>query len=152
MKAPTTGRVSSRSQRRPISVGRGSRRQHKQPAAVNASQHQPAPAGASQRVSQPGKPDRQTDRDRAAREPSQQLGWQRAASQIASQLIRQVGSHVAAAASLQQAVFFGALLCSTSPPAETRLTVYRRSQHSEPSRRRVLRTASHVGTGGKPST
>ena len=48
---------------------------------------------------------------------------------MASQLIGQVGSQVAAAASLQQALFFGALLCSTSPLAETRLTVYRRSQH-----------------------
>ena len=29
-------------------------------------------------------------------------------------------------------LFFAALLCSTSPPAETRLTVYRRSQHRSP--------------------
>ena len=72
----------------------------------------------SQPTSQPGEQDRQTDRNRAASKRSLQLGRQTAGSQIASQLVRQVGSQVAAAASLQQAMFFGALLCSTSPPAE----------------------------------
>ena len=32
-------------------------------------------------------------------------------------------------ASQPTGLFFSALLCSTSPPAETRLTVYRRFQH-----------------------
>merc|ERR1711965_1065579 len=82
--------------------------------------------------------------------PSRLLGRQTAASWISSQLIRQVGSHVAAAATLQQAVFFGALLCSTSPLAETRLTVYRRSQHTplagaraEPAVRRAVSATAH---------
>ena len=119
-------------QRQSTSIGAEasrSQRQQEQPAAAHVSQCQPVPAGGIQPASPPGEPDRQTDRDQVAREPSRQLGRQTAASRIASQLIRQVGSHVAAAAGLQQDVFFGALLCSTSPPAETRLTVYRRSQH-----------------------
>ena len=101
--------------------------------AASCSLRQLSPASASQRqrASKPAWRARlKTDRDRATSEPGRQLGRQTAANRIAIQLIRQVGSQVAAAASLQQAMFFGALLCSTSPPAETRLTVYRRSQHN----------------------
>ena len=115
------------SARRPASASANK----KQPAAVCGSYRCPVPASASEPASQPCEPDRKTDRDRATSEPGRQLGRQTAANRIAIQLIRQVGSQVAAAASLQQALFFGALLCSTSLPAETRLTVYRRSQHFE---------------------
>ena len=112
----------------------------KQPAAVCDSYRRPVPASASEPANQPGEPDRKTDRGRATSEPSRQLGRQTAANRIATQLIRQVGSQVAAAASLQQAVFFAALFCSTSPPAKTRLTVYRRSQHT-------TRRAFSLGSG-----
>ena len=140
------------SARRPASASASK----KQPAAVCGSYRRPVPASTSEPASQPGEPDRKTDRDRATSEPGRQLGRQTAANRIATQLIRQVGSQVAAAASLQQALFFGALLCSTSPPAETRLTVYRRSQHRDKSPALVLWKSPlgyvYVGTGGKPST
>ena len=64
----------------------------------------------------------------------QQQQQQQASSQPASQTSNQPASQPASRpaaepASLSTALFFAALLCSTSPPAETRLTVCRRSQH-----------------------
>ena len=56
--------------------------------------------------------------------------------QLAAAASEQTAASAASSREQQQAVsqptaglFFAALLCSTSSPAETRLTVYRRSQH-----------------------
>ena len=66
----------------------------KQPAAVCGSYRRPVPASASELASQPGEPDRKTDRDRATSEPGRQLGRQTAANRIshpADQASRQPG-------------------------------------------------------------
>ena len=128
----TPASLSQFHQSQPALVGVGRPQLARWSASASFSKQQKAvgwSVGASQPASQPGQPDRQTDTVRAASQSSRQLGRQVAASEIASELTRQVGRQYAAGASLQQAVFFGAVLCSTSPPVETRLTVYRRSQH-----------------------
>ena len=83
----------------------------------------------SQSASQAG---RQAASQPASQQPVSQGAWQ-PASQPGSQTARQPASQTASQPASQPAsqsmrLFFLALLCSTSPPAETRLTVYRRSQ------------------------
>ena len=82
-----------------------------QPASEPASSSSSKPA-ASQSVSQSGGSSQPASQPRAA--PAASLPASRPAAEPAS---------------LSTALFFAALLCSTSPPAETRLTVCRRSQH-----------------------
>ena len=100
---------------------------------------------ARQRASQPAAVAQQaSQQQRAASEPaSSSSGSKPAASQSVSQCSQPASQPRAAPAasqpasrpaaepaSLSTALLFAALLCSTSPPAETRLTVCRRSQHA----------------------
>ena len=121
--APASASQLHQSQPALVSLDVSRRTGQRRPAPPSNSQQQLGPVSASQLASQLARPDRQTDRSGQPIEPA-------AASRIATQLTRRVGRQVAAAARLQPAVFFGALLCSTSPPAEARLTVYRRSQNT----------------------
>ena len=86
--------------------------------AAGSQQEQPARSQVNQPVSKAaGRPDKYTASRRS----------QRADSSFSSQ--QQLAAAARSASQPTAGLFFAALLCSTSPPAETRLTVYRRSQH-----------------------
>ena len=86
---------------------------------AGSQQEQPARSQGNQSVSKAaGRPDKYTASRRS----------QRADSSFSSQ--QQLAAAARSASQPTAGLFFAALLCSTSPPAETRLTVYRRSQHN----------------------
>ena len=97
-----------------------------QPAEVSPSQPAESSARARQLSSQPGSQPVSQAASEATSQPARQPASQ-AASQPGNQPASQAASQPQTAS--QPGLFFAALLCSTSPPAETRLTVYRRSQH-----------------------
>ena len=99
-----------------------------QPASSRSTASQPA-AACSQPASEPASSS--SSKAAASQSVSQSASSQPASQPPAAPAASQPASRPAAEpASLSTALFFAALLCSTSPPAETRLTVCRRSQHN----------------------